>query len=178
MKLKSGINQVMDKVYVTADDQGLVLKSWMRTIRRPEVGDKFSSRHGQKGVCGLIVDEENMPFNELGMRPDIIMNPHGFPSRMTIGKMIELLGGKAGVMDGRLREGTAFGGDTVETISKVLAAKGFHRNGKDQLTSGITGEPLQAYIYMGPVFYQKLKHMVIDKIHARARFVGKKQKNE
>lgn len=140
-----------------------------REHRRPEIGDKFSSRHGQKGVIGLIVPEEDLPFNQLGMRPDIIMNPHGFPSRMTIGKMIELIGGKAGLYHGRLCDATAFGGDRVEDISEILIENGWNYSGKDVLTSGITGETLQAYIFMGPVYYQKLKHMVRDKMHARSK---------
>ena len=86
-------------------DQNLI-KVLVRQTRRPELGDKFSSRHGQKGVCGIIVNQEDMPFSDLGVCPDIIMNPHGFPSRMTVGKMIELLAGKAGVLKGELQYGT------------------------------------------------------------------------
>mmetsp|Transcript_7742 Transcript_7742/g.23169 ORF Transcript_7742/g.23169 Transcript_7742/m.23169 type:complete len:208 (+) Transcript_7742:1-624(+) len=97
------------------------------------------------------------------------MNPHGFPSRMTVGKMIELLGGKAAVFDGKLKDGTCFAGDSVEGLCKILTEHGFSYSGKDYLTCGQSGEPLQAYIFMGPVYYQKLKHMVMDKMHARAR---------
>jgi len=143
----------------------------MRQVRRPELGDKFSSRHGQKGVCGLIVPQEDMPFSDFGISPDLIMNPHGFPSRMTVGKMIELLAGKAGVLDGHRRYGTAFAGDSVASCSEALVSHGFHYAGKEYLTSGITGEPLRGYVFFGPVFYQKLKHMVVDKMHARARYV-------
>ncbi|CAF5179939.1 unnamed protein product, partial [Rotaria magnacalcarata] len=146
-----------------------IVKLLTRQTRRPEIGDKFSSRHGQKGVCGLIVQQEDMPFNDYGMCPDIIMNPHGYPSRMTIGKLIELLGGKAGVLEGKFHYGTAFGGDKIVDLSKVLIDRGFNYLGKDVLTSGLTGEPLQSYIFFGPIFYQKLKHMVQDKMHARAR---------
>ena len=141
----------------------------MRQVRRPELGDKFSSRHGQKGVCGLIVPQEDMPFTDEGICPDLIMNPHGFPSRMTVGKMIELLAGKAGLMDGFRRYGTAFAGDSVASCSAMLVKHGYHYAGKEYLTSGITGEPLRGYVFFGPVFYQKLKHMVVDKMHARAR---------
>ncbi|BBG96639.1 nuclear RNA polymerase C2 [Prunus dulcis] len=164
-----------------------------------KVGDKFSSRHGQKGVCGTIVQQEDFPFSERGICPDLIMNPHGFPSRMTVGKMIELLGGKAGVSCGRFHYGSAFGepgghADKVEAISETLVRMGFSYDGKDFIYSGcgfaseihcmalsdskdfilldhlgyrITGCPLQAYIFMGPIYYQKLKHMVLDKMHAR-----------
>jgi len=97
------------------------------------------------------------------------MNPHGFPSRMTIGKMIELIAGKCGVLEGKFKYGTCFGGNSVEELGKGLVAKGFSYGGKDFITSGITGEPLSAYIFFGPIFYQKLKHMVMDKMHARAR---------
>eukprot|EP01132_Coremiostelium_polycephalum_P001511 gene1511-1903_t len=160
----------VDKVLLTnGDDDQLLVKLLMRSTRRPELGDKFSSRHGQKGVCGIIVKQEDMPFSDLGICPDIIMNPHGFPSRMTIGKMIELLAGKAGVLTGKFGYGTCFGGDKVADISKVLISKGFSYGGKDYVTSGVTGEPLQCFIFFGPIFYQKLKHMVLDKMHARAR---------
>jgi len=128
-----------------------------------------SSRHGQKGIVGIIVNQEDMPFSTEGICPDIIMNPHGFPSRMTVGKMLELLGAKAGVLEGLLKDGTAFGGDSIETLSETLVRHGFSYSGKDLLTSGITGESFEAYIFFGPVFYQKLKHMVMDKLHARAR---------
>uniref|UniRef100_A0A8C3LBQ3 DNA-directed RNA polymerase III subunit RPC2 n=1 Tax=Chrysolophus pictus TaxID=9089 RepID=A0A8C3LBQ3_CHRPC len=121
------------------------------------------------GVCGLIVPQEDMPFCDTGICPDIIMNPHGFPSRMTVGKLIELLAGKAGVLDGRFHYGTAFGGSKVKDVCEDLIRHGYNYLGKDYVTSGITGEPLEAYIYFGPVYYQKLKHMVLDKMHARAR---------
>ncbi|BFZ55588.1 DNA-directed RNA polymerase III complex subunit Rpc2 [Savitreella phatthalungensis] len=161
---------IIDKVMLstTESDQTLV-KVLIRQTRRPELGDKFSSRHGQKGVCGLIVQQEDMPFNDQGINPDIIMNPHGFPSRMTVGKMIELLAGKAGVLSGKLQYGTAFAGSKVDDMSRILVERGFNYSGKDYLTSGITGEALQAYIFFGPIYYQKLKHMVLDKMHARAK---------
>ncbi|ORY78628.1 RNA polymerase III large subunit Rpc2 [Protomyces lactucae-debilis] len=167
---KSGEAGYIDKVMLSAteSDQTLI-KVLIRQTRRPELGDKFSSRHGQKGVCGLIVQQEDMPFNDEGINPDIIMNPHGFPSRMTVGKMIELLAGKAGVLSGKLQYGTAFGGSKVDDMSRILIEKGFSYSGKDTMTSGITGEPLQAYIFFGPIYYQKLKHMVLDKMHARAK---------
>nr|KAG5700244.1 hypothetical protein BaRGS_007617 [Batillaria attramentaria] len=159
-----------EKVLITSNpEESFLIKILLRQTRRPEIGDKFSSRHGQKGVCGLIVPQENMPFTDLGICPDIIMNPHGYPSRMTVGKLIELLGGKAGVLEGKFHYGTAFGGDKVEELSEVLIKRGFNYLGKDYVTSGITGEPEEAYIYFGPIYYQKLKHMVLDKMHARAK---------
>ncbi|KAL4563722.1 hypothetical protein LXL04_027767 [Taraxacum kok-saghyz] len=164
---------VVDRVALCSDKRNnLSVKFMIRHTRRPEVGDKFSSRHGQKGVCGTIVQQEDFPFSERGICPDLIMNPHGFPSRMTVGKMIELLGSKAGVSCGRFHFGSAFGepsghADKVEDISATLVKHGFCYNGKDFLYSGITGTPLQAYIFMGPIYYQKLKHMVMDKMHAR-----------
>ncbi|KAI3643494.1 hypothetical protein MP228_013049 [Amoeboaphelidium protococcarum] len=138
-------------------------------LRPSELGNIFASRHGQKGVCGLITPMTDLPFSDQGITPDIVMNPHGFPSRMTVGKMIELLAGKAGVLKGELQYGTAFGGSRIEDMGKILVDHGFNYGGKDYLTSGITGEPLEAYIFFGPIFYQKLKHMVMDKMHARSR---------
>ncbi|XP_024402196.1 DNA-directed RNA polymerase III subunit 2 [Physcomitrium patens] len=171
----AGETAVVDKVLLTSNDENhFVVKCLIRQTRRPEVGDKFSSRHGQKGVCGTIVQQEDFPFSERGICPDLIMNPHGFPSRMTVGKMIELLGGKAGLHNGKFHYGSAFGepsghADKVSTISATLVKHGFSYSGKDFIYSGITGSPLQAYIFMGPIYYQKLKHMVLDKMHARAR---------
>jgi DNA-directed RNA polymerase III subunit RPC2 len=160
----------IDKVCITETEAGTtVIKILKRQTRRPELGDKFSSRHGQKGTTGLIVQQEDMPFSDTGVCPDIIMNPHGFPSRMTVGKMMELLSGKAGVLNGTLEYGTAFGGSKVDDMSDILISNGFSYSGKDYLTSGITGEAHQFYTFFGPIYYQKLKHMVQDKMHARAR---------
>lgn len=168
-----GETAVVDRVALCSDkNNNLCIKFMIRHTRRPEVGDKFSSRHGQKGVCGTIIQQEDFPFSERGICPDLIMNPHGFPSRMTVGKMIELLGSKAGVSSGKFHYGSAFGepsghADRVEAISETLVKHGFSYSGKDFIYSGITGLPLQTYIFMGPIYYQKLKHMVLDKMHAR-----------
>ncbi|KAN0110233.1 DNA-directed rna polymerase-like protein III subunit [Hyaloscypha variabilis] len=160
----------IDKVMVSqAESEAMLIKVQTRQTRRPELGDKFSSRHGQKGVVGIIVNQEDMPFADSGVTPDIIMNPHGFPSRMTVGKMLELLSGKAGVLNGTLEYGTAFGGSNVDDMGDILIKHGFSYSGKDFVTSGITGESLPAYIFFGPIYYQKLKHMVQDKMHSRAR---------
>jgi len=169
IKYKGPIEGVVNKVIVSDSEEEKIVKVTVRTTRRPEVGDKFSSRHGQKGVCGIIVPQEDMPFNEQGICPDIIMNPHGFPSRMTVGKMIELIAGKAAVCDGKQRYGTAFGGDRVEGIGEALIQHGYNYSGKDLLTNGETGELMSVYVFFGPVYYQKLKHMVMDKMHARPR---------
>ena len=144
-----------------------LIKSVFREMRRPELGDKFSSRHGQKGVCGLIVNEEDVPFSETGWRPDLIMNPHGYPSRMTVGKLLELVVGKGGALNGKVMDGSAFGGD-VKDVGERLIRNGFCYSGKDALISGTTGEYINCYVFSGPIFYQRLKHMVADKIHARS----------
>jgi DNA-directed RNA polymerase III subunit RPC2 len=160
----------IDKIMISqTENENAVIKVQTRQTRRPELGDKFSSRHGQKGVVGIIVNQEDMPFADSGITPDIIMNPHGFPSRMTVGKMLELLSGKAGVLNGTLEYGTAFGGSNVDDMGDILIKHGFSYSGKDFVTSGITGESLPAYIFFGPIYYQKLKHMVQDKMHSRSR---------
>ena len=112
-----------------------------------------------------------MPFSETGWRPDLIMNPHGYPSRMTVGKLLELISGKAGALEGSLKYGTSFGGENAKNIGEILVKNGFSYSGKDALISGTTGKYLNCYVFSGPIFYQRLKHMVADKIHARA--VGK-----
>lgn len=160
----------IDKVMVSCmENETKIIKIQTRQTRRPEVGDKFSSRHGQKGVVGIVSPQVDMPFTDEGIVPDIIMNPHGFPSRMTVGKMLELVSGKAGVMSGDLQYGTAFDGSKVEDMGDILIKHGFSYGGKDFVTSGITGEALPAYVFFGPIYYQKLKHMVMDKMHSRAR---------
>eukprot|EP00055_Hartaetosiga_balthica_P008684 m.33093 g.33093 ORF g.33093 m.33093 type:complete len:1147 (-) comp6431_c1_seq1:218-3658(-) len=164
-----GKDAVVDQVLLSSSTEDhMIVKVKVRSSRVPELGDKFSSRHGQKGVCGLIVNAEDMPFSEGGVVPDMIMNPHGFPSRMTVGKLMELVGGKAGLMSGNFNYGTAFGGTPLTDICETLVQHGYNYHGKDFVTSGISGEPLEAYIFFGPVYYQKLKHMVMDKMHARS----------
>ncbi|CAG9938938.1 unnamed protein product [Clonostachys rosea f. rosea IK726] len=161
----------IDKVMLSRSEKdSMVIKVQTRQTRRPELGDKFSSRHGQKGVVGIIVDQEDMPFADSGVTPDIIMNPHGFPSRMTVGKLLECLTGKASIVHGRpdYGFGDAFRSHPLEEMSQVLVDHGFSWEGKDYFTSGITGEPLEAYIFNGPIYYQRLKHMVQDKMHSRA----------
>eukprot|EP01130_Rhizamoeba_saxonica_P007182 TRINITY_DN2898_c0_g1_i1.p1 TRINITY_DN2898_c0_g1~~TRINITY_DN2898_c0_g1_i1.p1 ORF type:complete len:769 (+),score=151.80 TRINITY_DN2898_c0_g1_i1:207-2309(+) len=170
MNFKGPNPAYIDKMMITpGDDDDVVIKTLFRETRTPEIGDKFSSRHGQKGVVGLIVRQEDMPFTNRGVCPDIIMNPHGFPSRMTVGKLLELLSGKAGLVNGKFGDGSVFGGDKVDYINRLLVQKGYNYSGKELVTSGISGQTLEAYIYAGPVYYQKLKHMVADKMHARGR---------
>jgi DNA-directed RNA polymerase III subunit RPC2 len=175
LSYRSSAPSYVDKVLITSNEnEQHLIKVMIRQVRRPEIGDKFASRHGQKGVCGLIVREEDLPFNDMGHCPDLIMNPHGFPSRMTVGKLLELLVGKAGLYEGRQAYCSAFGeefgsADTAESAQEALMRNGLNYTGKDTLYSGTSGEPLDAFIFSGPVFYQKLKHMVLDKAHARAR---------
>ena len=160
----------INRIYLSSSSEDpFIIKIVNLETRLPELGDKFSSRHGQKGVVGLIVSQEDMPFNEQGWCPDLIMNPHGFPSRMTVGKLIELVAGKSGVLSGEFKYGTAFAGDKVADCGEILIKHGFSYNGKDLLMSGVSGEVISSYIFSGPVYYQKLKHMVADKMHARAR---------
>ena len=160
----------VDRVLLTTDSKSQeIIKIILRQTRRPELGDKFSSRHGQKGVCGMIIPQEDMPFNEQGWCPDLIMNPHGLSSRMTVGKLLELIGSKSAALDGKFKYGTAFAGDSAEDLGNILIAHGFSYSGKDLFYSGLTGEPLNCFIFSGPIFYQRLKHMVEDKIHARSR---------
>ena len=161
----------IDKVMISETEKDHnIIKVQTRQTRRPELGDKFSSRHGQKGVVGIIVDQEDMPFSDNGLVPDIIMNPHGFPSRMTVGKLLECLTGKASIVKGdrSLGFGDAFRSHPAEEAAQILVDHGFSWEGKDYFTSGITGEPLEAYIFNGPIYYQRLKHMVQDKMHSRA----------
>lgn len=144
------------------------IKVITREFRTPELGDKFSSRHGQKGVVGLIANGVDMPFNERGITPDMIMNPHGFPSRMTVGKLLELVCSKKAALSGKIGDGTAFSGDSAKEIGISLLQHGYNYQGKDMFYSGITGEIMKGFVFFGPIYYQRLKHMVTDKMHARS----------
>jgi DNA-directed RNA polymerase beta subunit len=141
----------------------------LRDQRVPEVGDKFTSRHGQKGVVGMIVDQCDMPFSTSGITPDLIFSPHGIPSRMTIAHLIELVGAKVGALGGRYIDGTAFEAEREEALRQELTSYGFRENGTETLYNGLTGEKFQARIYVGNMYYLKLKHMVANKLHSRAR---------
>ena len=170
LSLKELTGESVEKIIFSSNFSELFfVKLMLRQIRSPEVGDKFSSRHGQKGVCGAICFQKDLPFSNDGISPDLIMNPHGFPSRMTIGKIIELLGAKIGSIKGKFCEGTPFNIFNTDTIKKKLNSLGYSSKGKDVFCSGITGNPLTMEVFSGPVFYQKLKHMVKDKIHARSK---------
>ncbi len=168
--LKPSTRGIVDTVVVTETSQGnKIVKVKVRSNRIPEIGDKFASRHGQKGVIGMVYPSEDMPFTEDGVVPDVIINPHAFPSRMTIGQLLESLFGKAAALMGRPVDGSAFQEEKIEDVEAVLKHYGFEPTGKEVMYSGLTGEKLEAKVYIGVVYYQRLHHMVTDKIHARAK---------
>jgi len=161
---------VVDSVFITKDIEGSQLvKVKVRSNRVPELGDKFVSRHGQKGVIGMLVPQEDMPFSASGVIPDIIMNPHAYPSRMTVGQFIEAIAGKAAALRGEIVDGTPFANEDPKRLEEILTELGFQSGGREIMYDGMSGEMFEAEIFIGVAFYQKLHHMVVDKIHARAR---------
>jgi DNA-directed RNA polymerase II subunit RPB2 len=159
----------IDKNYIDRNGEGYnFAKVRLRTTRKCNLGDKFSSRHGQKGTIGNIIPESDMPFTSKGVKPDIIINPHAIPSRMTIGQLKETVLGKVLVELGLFGDGTSFGEFDVKDICKELIKLGYESNGNEIMYNGLTGEQLEYSVFIGPVFYQRLKHMVNDKSHSRS----------
>ena len=169
--VRHGERGVADKILISETPNGnQLIKVRVRDERIPELGDKFASRHGQKGVVSLMVPQEDMPFTTYGVVPDIIFNPHGIPSRMTIGQMLEMLSGKAKALTCREDiKGTAFNHIDETEIRKIMKSVGFRDDGKEIMYDGRTGKAFEVMIFTGMSFYLKLDHMVANKLHARAR---------
>ncbi len=160
---------IVDAVFITADRDGnKIAQVRIRDSRLPEPGDKFSTPHGQKGVVGMIADPRDMPFTSRGITPDLLFNPHGIPSRMTVGYLIEMLAGKTAAVTGKVLDGTPFSGQSVPDLEAQLQSMGFRFDGKETMYDGVSGKKMDAKIYVGNMYYLKLKYMVKNKIHARA----------
>jgi len=161
---------VVDTIILTQSSEGgKMFKVRIRDMRSPEIGDKFASRHGQKGVVGLLAKAEDLPYTADGISPDVLINPHAFPSRMTVGMMMESITGKAAAIRGRKVDASAFVGEKVDEVKSVMKDAGFKYSGKEIMYDGRTGKQFPVEVFIGVVYYQKLHHMVADKIHARAR---------
>ena len=170
ISLKHGERGTADFVVITENDEGnKLVQVRLREERIPEIGDKFTSRHGQKGVTGILVPQQDIPFSASGIVPDVIFTPHGVSSRMTISHLIELIGGKVGALAGRFVDGTLFEGEKEADLREELYQLGFHENGTETFYDGRTGKQMLARIYVGNMYYLRLRHMVANKMQSRAR---------
>jgi len=169
MTMRQEEKGIVDAVFVTEDFEGnKIIKVKTRDQRIPELGDKFATSHGQKGVIGMIIPEEDIPFTANGIKPDILFNPHGLPSRMTVGYLLELLAGKVGCLKGEIIDGTSFSGTSKKELEEQLKKLGFRFDGKETIYNGITGKRMESRIFVGNLYYLKLKYMVGNKLHGRA----------
>jgi DNA-directed RNA polymerase subunit B' len=160
----------VDFVLITENEEGnKLVQVRMRQLRIPEVGDKFTSRHGQKGIIGLIVPQIDMPFAANGIVPDVLFSPNGIPSRMTISHVLELLAGKVAALSGRYIDGTTFDSEKESDLRTELLSHGFSDDGTEILYNGVTGQQLTTRVFVGSIYYMKLKHMVSKKLQSRAR---------
>ena len=167
--VKQGERGTVDASFITIDIEGnKVVHVRTRDTRLPEIGDKFSSPHGQKGVVGFIAEPEDIPFTAHGVKPDLMFNPHGIPGRMSVGYLIELLASKTAAVTGKIIDGTPFTGSSIKELENQLDELGFSYDGKETMYNGITGEKMEVKIYIGNMYYLKLKRMVKNLIHARA----------
>ncbi|MCX6777497.1 MAG: DNA-directed RNA polymerase subunit B [Candidatus Micrarchaeota archaeon] len=170
VSIKNGEDGTVDSVMLTESPaNNKLVKIRVRSIKIPEAGDKFASRHGQKGVIGLLAPQEDMPFTKDGVVPDLIINPHAIPSRMTAGHILEMLGAKAACMNCKQVDASAFNGDKEEAFKKTLVEYGFEDTGMETLYDGLSGEPIKSKIFIGVIYYQKLHHLVSNKMHVRSR---------
>ena len=171
--MKTGEKGVVDSVIFTESTGATkIVKARIRSLKIPENGDKFASRHGQKGVVALIVPPEDMPFTAEGVVPDLLLNPHSIPTRLTFGHLLEMLSGKAGAASGKIMDGTAFaeaGSKRIDDYGNMLESHGFERYGNEVLYDGMTGLPFRSAIFNGVVYYNRLYHMVSNKIQVRSR---------
>jgi DNA-directed RNA polymerase II subunit RPB2 len=169
MPIRNAETGVVDQVMLSTNLEGKKFtKIRMRSIRIPEAGDKLASRHGQKGTIGMLFSQEDMPFTKDGITPDIIVNVHAIPSRMTIAQIIECVGSKAGIMNGEFKDATPFEKFDTDTLCNELHKAGFQKHGYEVLYNGHTGLKMPCQIFIGPTYYQRLKHLVRDKIHQRS----------
>ena len=169
VSMKQEERGTVESIFITEDEGGnKIVQVKTRDLRIPELGDKFATSHGQKGVIGLIADEEDIPFTSKGIRPDVIFNPHGLPSRMTVGYLLELLAGKVGCLKGEIIDGTSFSGASKEELEEQLKEFGFRYDGKETMYNGVTGKKMHAKIFIGNLYYLKLRYMVANKLHGRA----------
>jgi len=172
--IKFGTSGIVDKVIIYKNKDNLrTCKVRIRKNKIPEIGDKFSSRPGQKGVCGMVLEQHEMPFTKDGIVPDIIVNPHAIPSRMTINQLLEVVLGKSSCLGGFLGDATPFQNNDVRDYAKLMEKYGYEEWGNEVMYNGMTGDQMKTNIFIGPTYYQRLKMIVSDKMHSRS--TGPKQ---